>query len=116
LIHEHRGIFLKHAIKRIYFFWISVPHPIEKSLMVEVIREGNFAFLSIGGILGLWLALRQRVPGVWLFPGFFKYADALLFRYRTGQIQASSGADDLTKDQDQKTKDDILKVGTRLPA
>jgi hypothetical protein len=35
--------------------------------MVEVIREGNFAFLSIGGILGLWLALRQRVPGAWLF-------------------------------------------------
>ena len=67
IIAAHRTLFYAHAVKRIYFFWVSVPHPIEKSVTVEVVREINYAFLSLGGLLGLLLALRRRVPGAWLF-------------------------------------------------
>jgi len=67
LIRTHRRIFITHILKRIYFFWNSVPHPTDQGLTVEVTREANFAFLSLSGILGLALALRNRIPGAWLF-------------------------------------------------
>ncbi|QHN05553.1 hypothetical protein FTO74_14895 [Granulicella sp. WH15] len=67
IIREHPEIFWAHALQRVYFFWASVPHPIENKLLVEVIREANFSFISLGGLLGLALALRRRIPGAWLF-------------------------------------------------
>jgi len=67
LIRTHRGVFATHILKRIYFFWNSVPHPTDQGLAVEVTREANFAFLSLCGLFGLTLALRHHIPGAWLF-------------------------------------------------
>jgi len=59
--------FLRATLRRIYFFWISVPHPLDKGVFVEAARTLNFCFFSITGWLGLILALRRRIPGAWLF-------------------------------------------------
>jgi hypothetical protein len=87
LIHEHPGTFLYHAFKRFIFFWDGVPDPIysTKSLISEVIRELNYCILSIGGILGLALALKRRVPGAWLF--FWAFA-SIPFLYYFISVQA----------------------------
>jgi hypothetical protein len=66
-IRSHPGLFVRNAIKRIYFFWISVPHPLDAGILVEAVRRTNFSFFSITGWLGLILALRRRIPGAWLF-------------------------------------------------
>jgi len=59
--------FLRATLRRVYFFWISVPHPLDKGIFVEAARTLNFCFFSITGWLGLILALRRRIPGAWLF-------------------------------------------------
>ena len=69
-IAHHKVRFLQLALKRVYFYWVSVPHPIEhglKGAIVEITRELNFCFLSLTGILGLALSLRNRIPGARLF-------------------------------------------------
>ena len=67
LIRQDPGLFWRHAALRVFFFWVSVPHPVEKSVWIEATREANYAFLSLAGVLGLALALHRRVPGAWLF-------------------------------------------------
>ena len=70
IIHHHPGLFASHILKRVYFFWASVPHPTEhgsKGVAAETAREFSFAFLSLAGLLGLALALRNRIPAAWLF-------------------------------------------------
>ena len=67
----NKEAFAHHVLKRIYFFWSSVPHPVEKSFLNEFSREFFFAFTSLGGLFGLALSLRRRVPGAWLFAGAF---------------------------------------------
>ena len=66
-IRSHPGLFVRNAIQRVYFFWISVPHPLDAGILVEALRRINFSFFSVTGWLGLILALRRRVPGAWLF-------------------------------------------------
>ena len=67
-IHDHPGLFLRNAVNRVYFFWISVPHPTADSgVAVEAIRRINFSFFSFAGFLGLALAMRRHIPGAWLF-------------------------------------------------
>ncbi len=63
----HLRRFFELACKRFYFFWAGVPHPVEKSVFVEVAREINFSFLSVTGLLGLALSLKNRTPGTRLF-------------------------------------------------
>jgi hypothetical protein len=70
---------VRNAIKRIYFFWISVPHPLDAGIFVEAVRRINFSFFSITGWLGLILALRRRIPGAWLF--FWAFAMVPLIYY-----------------------------------
>jgi hypothetical protein len=70
-IREHKGRFLGYTLKRIYFFWVSVPKPAEKGVLIEAAREANYFFLSLAGLLGLALALKQRVPGAVLFAWAF---------------------------------------------
>ena len=65
------GLFLRNTVKRIYFFWISVPHPSDHAWYIEAGRVANFAFASIAGLLGLALALKRRVPAAWLFAWAF---------------------------------------------
>jgi hypothetical protein len=79
IIRTHRKLFLEHAVLRVYFFWNSVPHPVEKSLANELAREAQYGFLSLSGLFGLALALRRRVPGSWLF--FWAFAITPLIYY-----------------------------------
>jgi hypothetical protein len=70
IIQQHPGIFASHILRRVYFFWASVPHPTEhgwKGVAAETGREFSYAFLSLAGLLGLTLALRNRIPAAWLF-------------------------------------------------
>ncbi len=60
------GLFLRNTLKRIYFFWISVPHPTDKAWYTDFFRVLDFSFLSLAGLLGLALALRRRIPGAGL--------------------------------------------------
>jgi hypothetical protein len=66
-IRAHPGLFIRSALRRVYFFWVSVPHPPDSGVFVEAMRRINFAVASFSGILGLALALRRRIPGAWLF-------------------------------------------------
>jgi 4-amino-4-deoxy-L-arabinose transferase-like glycosyltransferase len=70
-IHQHPDRIVKWTIRRVYFFWASVPHPFEKTVVVEYTREINFGFLSVTGILGLILSIKRKVPAAWLFVAIF---------------------------------------------
>jgi 4-amino-4-deoxy-L-arabinose transferase-like glycosyltransferase len=59
------------VVKRVYFFWISVPHPADDAWYVEAARVVNFAFISVAGLLGLGLGLRRHVPAAGLFAWAF---------------------------------------------
>ena len=60
------GLFLRNTLKRVYFFWASVPHPTDNAWYTDFFRVLDFSFLSLAGLLGLALALRRRVPGAGL--------------------------------------------------
>ena len=66
-IAHHKRRFFDFTLKRVYFFWVSVPHPFERSVFLELAREINFCFLSLSGLLGLALALKNRIPAAGLF-------------------------------------------------
>lgn len=55
------------SLKRFYFFWVSVPHPVDRHPFNEFFRELDYCFLSITGILGLALSLKRRTPAAGLF-------------------------------------------------
>lgn len=61
------GLFMRNTLKRVYFFWASVPHAQEPHPANELFRVLNFAFASLAGLLGLGLALWRRLPaaGMW---------------------------------------------------
>jgi len=59
------------CFKRLYYFWFSVPHPSEGGPVIEYGRNLNYQFASITGLLGLWLALRRKIPGAILFAWAF---------------------------------------------
>ncbi len=71
LIQANPHRFTAYVLKRIYFFWAGVPHPIDrpafKPWLVEITREVNYSILSITGLLGLALSLRRRIPASGLF-------------------------------------------------
>jgi 4-amino-4-deoxy-L-arabinose transferase-like glycosyltransferase len=66
-IAAHPVHYLLISLKRFYFFWVSVPHPVEHHPANEFFRELNYCFLSITGILGLALSLKNRTPAAKLF-------------------------------------------------
>ena len=63
--------FVADVARRAYFFWAGVPHPSDEAWYNELGRTLNFAFISIAGLLGLALALRNRVPAAGLFAWAF---------------------------------------------
>jgi hypothetical protein len=65
------GLFVKNTLKRVFFFWAGVPHPVSRTEWVEYARSLNFIFGSVCGLLGLALALRRRAPAAWLFAWAF---------------------------------------------
>lgn len=71
---SHPGSYVLLTLKRFYFFWVSVPHPVNRHPASEYVRELNYCFWSITGILGLLLSLKHRAPAA----GIFAWAFALL--------------------------------------
>ena len=71
IIRTHPRRFVDYFLQRVYFFWVSVPHPVEKGWFLELVREMDFCFISLGGLFGLALALKRRVPGSILFAWAF---------------------------------------------
>ena len=63
--------FVKNTLKRVFFFWAGVPHPVSRTEWVEYARSLNFIFGSVCGLLGLALALRRKAPAAWLFAWAF---------------------------------------------
>lgn len=70
-IAAHPGRFFELSLKRFYFYWVSVPHPVDRHPLNEYGRELNYCFWSITGILGLLLSLKKRVPAAGLFAWSF---------------------------------------------
>jgi hypothetical protein len=70
-IRTHKIRFLQLAFKRFYFYWVSVPHPIEFGVWNEVFRVLNYSFVSLAAVLGLALALKRHIPGAILFAWAF---------------------------------------------
>ena len=56
------GLFVRNTLKRIDFFWASVPHAQERHEAGEWVRVESFTFISLAGLLGLGFALRRRRP------------------------------------------------------
>ena len=82
LIDDNRGSFCANILKRVWFFWVSVPHATGDGwtgVASETGREMSHAFLSLCGLFGLALALRNRVPAAWLF--FWAFAIIPLLYY-----------------------------------
>jgi hypothetical protein len=63
--------FAADTLKRVFFFWGSVPHPSDDAPWVEYARNLNFVFTSVCGLLGLGLALQRRTPAAGLFAWAF---------------------------------------------
>jgi hypothetical protein len=78
-IRSHKREFVELAVKRFYFYWVSVPHPIEFGWWNEAFRVLNYSFLSLAGLLGLALALKQRIPGAVLFAWAFALLPLLYY-------------------------------------
>jgi hypothetical protein len=70
-IGSHKLEFTQLAVKRFYFYWVSVPHPIEFGVWNEAFRVLNYSFLSLAALLGLALALKRHIPGAILFAWAF---------------------------------------------
>ena len=66
------GRFARDILLRVQFYWASVPHPYgDHGFVNELLRELDYNFLSVAGLLGLALTLRRRVPAAGLFAGAF---------------------------------------------
>jgi hypothetical protein len=70
-IRTHKLRFAEFTLKRFYFFWVSVPKPPEKGVLIEAVRESNYFLLNLCSLLGLALALKRRIPGAVLFAWAF---------------------------------------------
>ncbi len=70
-IHADPGLFARNTLKRVFFFWAGVPHPISAAPWVEYGRSFNFVFASVCGLLGLALALGRKAPAAGLFAWAF---------------------------------------------
>ncbi len=65
-IAENPGKFATITLRRVWFFWNGIPRVAKWQWLAEV-KNSHILFLSVMGILGLLLALKRRVHGVFLF-------------------------------------------------
>jgi 4-amino-4-deoxy-L-arabinose transferase-like glycosyltransferase len=70
-IASHPRHFAALTLKRLYFFWASVPHPSDKHWFLDFVRQINYCLPSITGVLGLALSLKRRIPAAGLFAWAF---------------------------------------------
>ena len=68
-IHSNPAHFVAICVKRIYFFWASVPS--DNSWAVEAGRVLNYGSISLCGLFGLALALHRKSPAAGLFAWAF---------------------------------------------
>jgi 4-amino-4-deoxy-L-arabinose transferase-like glycosyltransferase len=61
-IAAHPGRFAELCVRRFVFFWIGIPGPGS-----EAVKSAMFMVASMLSFGGLWLAVRKRVPGSFLF-------------------------------------------------
>ena len=61
-IRQRPADFAALSLKRFFMFWASVPHAMDNKPWAEDFREVNYCFLSLTGLMGLALSLRNRVP------------------------------------------------------
>jgi hypothetical protein len=71
VIRANPGHFAADSLKRLFFFWGSVPHPSDDAPWVEWGRNLNFVFTSVCGLFGLGLALKRRAAAAGLFAWAF---------------------------------------------
>ena len=71
VIHAHPALFVRNSLRRLFFFWGGVPHPVSANEWVEYARSLNFVFASVCGLMGLALALWRRAPAAGLFAWAF---------------------------------------------
>ena len=79
LIAGERPQFLRWVLLRVQFFWAGVPHPYDHGALNEFLRQLDYSFLSVSGLLGLLLSLRRRIPGATLFAGAFAVLPLLYY-------------------------------------
>ena len=77
-IRADRGLFVRNTLKRLDFFWFGVPAPGGHAGEL-FFRSLSFGFLSTAGLLGLFLAIRRRVFGAWLFAFAFLTLPAVYY-------------------------------------
>lgn len=65
----HPRHFIANTVKRIYFFWVSVPSDVP--WVIELPRTLSYSFISFAGLLGLALALWHHVPASGLYAWVF---------------------------------------------
>ena len=66
-IQREPGHFALLSLKRFYFFWAGAPHPVDNKPLIEGTRELNYCFISLTGLMGLALSIKNRVPASDLF-------------------------------------------------
>lgn len=59
--------FAELSLKRVYYYWFSVPHPSDERWYNVVGRNLNYQFTSIAALLGLVVALHRHEHAAWLF-------------------------------------------------
>jgi 4-amino-4-deoxy-L-arabinose transferase-like glycosyltransferase len=62
--------FLRLSLMRLYFYWFGVTNPGSR-ILNDFGRGLNFGFTSCAGLIGLFLALRRRLPAARLFAAAF---------------------------------------------
>jgi GT2 family glycosyltransferase len=65
-IADNPGKFAVNSVKRFYYFWNGIPRQSNIQWLAEI-KNTHILLLSVLGIGGLLLALKRRVPGVFLF-------------------------------------------------
>ncbi len=70
-IHAHPKQFAALTVKRAWMYWAGVPKSVEEAGVLEYFRLASFQFLSLCGLFGAALAVRNRAPAAWVFAAAF---------------------------------------------
>ncbi len=65
-IAENPGRFVQISLKRAFYFWFGTPRAARSEIEAQT-KDWLFSLSTILALLGLGLALKQRVRGAWLF-------------------------------------------------
>jgi 4-amino-4-deoxy-L-arabinose transferase-like glycosyltransferase len=67
-VRSHPARFVVVSLKRFFYFWNGVPRPTNSVAWVDF-RSSAFLATSVLALWGAGRAVRQKVPGAWLFAG-----------------------------------------------